>query len=72
MLYRTHLAMSWMEFELTTLEAIGTPGISYDTLSFRTKTWYFEVLWLSRAIITDLIEFVSCYDIQQKKKFNKI
>jgi hypothetical protein len=41
-LYRTHLAMSGMEFELTTLEAIGTPGISYDTLSFRTKNLVFR------------------------------
>ena len=32
-LYRTHLAMNGMEFELATLEAIDTPGISYDTLN---------------------------------------
>jgi hypothetical protein len=44
MLYRTHLAMSGMEFELATLEAIDTPGISHDTLSFVRKTWYFTVL----------------------------
>ena len=37
MLYRTHLAMSEMKFELTTLEAIGTPGISHDTVVFHTK-----------------------------------
>jgi hypothetical protein len=42
MLYRTFLAMSGMEFELTTLEAIGTPGNSHDTLSFRTKNLVFR------------------------------
>ena len=49
MLYRAHLAMSGMKCELTTLDAIGTPGISHDTVGFHTKNLVFRSFCNSRV-----------------------